>query len=250
MIDLKTPSWWGVKGSPPMKMPKIAEKPMVQTCVTCRKPSTQRYAPGWMCDNEKCASFSKINGQALAEPPAFHPAFLNERHEWPGEVKAPFLPKPAPPTDLMNDPEMSTSPEAWKGMVCPQCGRCNLRTKWDEWKCGTARCNYEIPIQYTARTAKALAPEHAFETEGHAISFDRFEDPIIQTSVKFYGYWRIATYELFPGNYVTHYFANLRINRQPGGADEMLEALQTTKMGMARHAVKKSKGKYLSKASA
>ena len=135
-------------------------------------------------------------------------------------------------------------------MVCPHCGRCNRRIKWDEWKCETTGCDYEIPIQYTAHTAKALAPDHAFETEGHAISFDRYEDPVVRTGVEFHGYWRKATYELSPGNYVTHYHANQPINRQPGGADEMLEALQSTKMGMARHAVKKSAGKYLGRASA
>ncbi len=88
MLDLKTPSWWGVKGSPPMKMPKIAERPLVQSCPTCRTSSKQRYAPGWMCDNEKCSSFSKSNGQAFTEPPAYHPAFLNERHKWPRHIKA------------------------------------------------------------------------------------------------------------------------------------------------------------------
>ncbi len=250
MLDLQTPSWWGVKGSPPMKMPKIFEKPMVQTCLACGRSSKQRYTPGWMCANEKCASFSKINGQALAEAPTYHPAFLNERHIWPRHVKAPFLSKPAPPTDLLNNPEMSTSLSAWKGMVCPYCGGCNSRTKWDEWKCATTGCEYELPIKHTVRTASALAPEHAFQTEGHAISFDRYEEPVVRTSLDFHGYWKKATYELFPGNHVTHYLANQQINRQPGGADEMLEGLQRAKMGMARHALKTSGGKYLSKASA
>ncbi len=96
---------------------------------------------------------------------------------------------------------------------CPGAKNAHCR---NEWKCATTGCDYEIPIRYTARSAKALAPGHAFETEGHAISFDKFEEPVVRTSLDFYGYWRKATYEVFPGNYISHYFANQRINRQPG----------------------------------
>ena len=130
-------------------------------------------------------------------------------------------------------------------MVCPDCGRCNSRSEWDEWKCQTDGCHYEIPIHHTVRPASALTPEHAFETEGHAISFDKWEEPVVRTSVGFHGYWRKATYELSPGNYIAHYFSNQPINRQPGGADEILEALQGSKMGMKRHALESSPGKWV-----
>ena len=245
-IGLKVPSWWGVKGSPlPPRRPNYSTKAPVQTCSACGTSSKQRYAPGWMCANASCTSFSKINGQAVNDPPAFDPLFLGERKKWPAQVKAPFPLKPEPPTALLNSPEMETSPYAWKGMVCPSCGGCNSRTEWDEWKCGTEGCTYEIPVHHTARPASALAPEHAFEAEGHSLSFDRWEEPVVRTKLEFYGYWRKATYELFPGNYITHYFANKEINRQPGGADEILEGLQRAEMGMKRHPLENSPGECL-----
>ena len=77
------------------------------------------------------------------------------------------------------------------------------------------------------------------------MSFDRWEEPVERTKVEFHGYWRKATYELFPGNYITHYFANQQINRQPGGADEAFEALQLAKMGMKRHPLENSPGRRL-----
>lgn len=244
-IDLKKPSWWGVKRSPlPSRKRNFITKALVQTCPDCETSSKQRYAPGWMCLNESCVSFSKVNGETVSEPPAFNPAFLEERNKWPAHIKPPFLLKPAPPTAHLNHPEMETSPSAWKGMVCPVCGGCNSRSEWDEWKCGTEGCTYEIPIHHTVRTASALAPEHAFEAEGHSMSFDKWEEPIVRTKMEFHGYWRKATYELFPGNYITHYFANQEINRQPGGANDILEALQGTKMGMKRHPLESSPGKY------
>ena len=246
MLDLKASSWWGVKGSPsPTQKPDYKTKALVKTCSACGTSSKQRYAPGWMCSNDKCAEFSTINRQAVIEPPAFNQVFIDERNRWPRHIKAPFPLKPAPPTTFLNNPEMGTSLSAWKGMVCPDCHRCNSRSEWDEWKCGTEGCTYEIPIHHTVRTAKALASEHAFEAEGHTMSFDKWEEPVERTKIEFHGYWRKATYELFPGNFITHYFANQQINRQPGGADEALEALQGTKMGLKRHPLENSPGKSL-----
>lgn len=245
-IDLKTPSWWGVKGSPlPTRRPDFITKALVQTCSTCGTSSKQRYAPGWMCSNESCASFSKINGEAVSEPPAYNPAFLKERNKWPRHIIAPFPLKPEPPIAYVNNPEMETSASAWKGMVCPKCGGCNSRSEWDEWKCDTNGCDFEIPIHHTVRPANTLAPEHAFEAEGHTMSFDKWEEPVVRSKMEFHGYWRKATYELFPGSFITHYFANQVINRQPGGADEILEALQGNKLGLKRHPLENSPGKHL-----
>ena len=129
-------------------------------------------------------------------------------------------------------------------MVCQICGRCNSRTHWDEWKCETDGCTYEIPIHHTIHKASALAPQHAFEAEGHAISFNKWESPVV-CKEDFIGYWRKETYELSPGNFISHYHANLVINRQPGGADEMLEALQGARMGMMRHPLEHSPGNFL-----
>lgn len=244
MIDLKAPSWWGVKGSPlPPRKPDYRTKVPAQTCSACGTTSKQRYAVGWMCANEACTSFSHINGEALNKVPAYNPVFLAERTKWPAKILPPMPFKPAPPAGLSN-PEMSTSHSAWKGMVCQICGRCNSRTHWDEWKCETDGCTYEIPIHHTIHKASALAPQHAFEAEGHAISFNKWESPVV-CKEDFIGYWRKETYELSPGNFISHYHANLVINRQPGGADEMLEALQGARMGMMRHPLEHSPGNFL-----
>lgn len=242
-IDLKAPSWWGVKGSAlPAQRPDYVTKAEVHTCSACAKSSKQCYAPGWMCLHKECANFSKIDGQAVIEPPAYNAAFINERNKWRANNIPTFPLKPPPPAALVNDPKMTTSHAAWKGMVCPHCGRCNSRTEWDQWKCVTEGCDFEIPIQHTVHSAIALAPDHSFPAEGHAICFDKWEEPVIRTKVEFHGYWRKSTYELFSGNFISHYSANTVINRQPGGADEVLEALQKAKLGMKRHFLEHSPG--------
>lgn len=246
MIDLKAPSWWGIKASPPFtQKPSYTTKALVHACPNCGTSSKQISTAGWKCLNVSCAEFSVLNEQCQQGAPAWNPAFLNERSKWPVSIKAPLQIKPAPPKTLPDGSLMGTSFQAWKGMVCPDCGRCNSRTEWDQWKCETEGCTFELPIQYSIIPLGQLTTDHAFEAEGHAIPFDKCEAPVVLTEAGFHGYWRKATYELFPGNYITHYFANKQINRQPGGADEILEALQGMKLDMKRHPLESSAGKSL-----
>lgn len=246
MIDLTQPSWWGIKGSPlPTQTPDYASKALVKTCTACGAASKQILEAGWECLNESCEEFSKVDGQVHRGAPIWNPAFINERNKWPAHIKAPLKLKPAPPTAKLNNSLQETALAAWKGMVCEKCGRCNSRTKWDEWKCETEGCTFEIFVPHTIFPVSSFAPDHAFEAEGHAIPFDKWSEPVVRTESVFRGYWRKATYELLPGNYVTHYFANQEINRQPGGADDILLALQGAKMGLQRSPLAKCASKRL-----
>ena len=107
-------------------------------CASCHAPSKQVFAAGWTCLNETCPKFANGVNQGAR---AWNPAFIGERNRWPAHVKAPMHIKPAPPTAPLDGALVETSLQAWKGMVCTQCGRCNSRTKWDEWRCGTIGCN-------------------------------------------------------------------------------------------------------------
>ena len=246
MIDLTTPSWWGIKGATlPPAIPDYTTKALRMTCTSCGTSSTQVSSTGWMCLDETCERFSAVDGMIPQGPSALNPAFINERKKWLVHIKVPMPVKPGLPAALSDGNLMETSSQAWKGMVCRECGRCNSRTKWDEWKCETEGCTFEIPITYTIIPRCQLAPDHAFEAEGHAIPFDKWEAPVVRTESTFIGYWRKATYELSPDNYVTHYMVNQVINRQPGGADEALEQLQGAKLGMQRFKLESSPGRLL-----
>ena len=71
-------------------------------------------------------------------------------------------------------------------------------------------------------------------------------EPIIRTEAAFHDWWRVMKFEVCPGNFITHLIANQVINRQPGGADEILESLQGEKLGMQRFAMKSCAGMLLS----
>ena len=233
MINLRDPSWCGIKGAPlPPSTPDFTTRALVQTCSACDQSSKQIFAAEWTCLNKTCKKFSKVKGTAQARQ--WNPDFINERSNWLAKVKAPLKVKPPPPTAPLDGTLMETSLKAWKGMVCPKCGRCNSRHKWDEWKCQTIGCDFEIPIQYHVIPASVLAPDHAFEAEGHSIPFDKFMEPVVRTESGFHGYWRKLTFEISPGNFISHYLANQIINRQPGGANEILESLQGERLGMQR----------------
>ena len=245
MIDLQSPSWWGVQGSPlPPKRPDYTSRASVRTCSICQTSSKEVLAAGWLCLNEKCTDFFTLNGRVYEGPRAWNQSFLTERNEWPANSIPPFDIKPAPPTQLVDGTmKDQTSLQAWKGMVCEDCGRCNSRTNWDEWKCKTEGCTYEVPIQYHIVPASSLAPDHAFQAEGHSIPFDKWLSPVVRTEAAFLGFWRKQTFELTPGNFVTHFISNQVINRQPGGADDTLAALQGEKLGMQRFPLGSCEGK-------
>ena len=242
MLDLSSPSWCGIQGAPlPPAAPDFKTKALIQTCSSCKVPSKQVFAAGWACLNEVCKRFSVVNGIDQGSR-MWNPAFLRERNKWPVYVKVPMPVKPALPTAPLNGLLMETSKEAWKGMVCPYCGQCNSRTKWDEWKCATNGCQFQIPIEYNIIPRVQLAPDHAFEAEGHSIPFDKCSEPVIQTEAGFHGWWRTMKFELCSDNFICHYIANQVINRQPGGADEILESLQGEKLGMQRFPMKSCPG--------
>ena len=246
MLDLKSPSWFGIRGAPlPPVTTDFTTKAQVLTCSSCHESSKQVFAAGWACLNETCVNFSTVHGINQGTR-MWNPAFINERNKWPAHIKAPMPVKPAPPTAPLDGSLMETSIKAWKGMVCPNCGRCNSRTKWDEWKCMTEGCQFEIPIKYHIIPRRELAPDHAFEAEGHSIPFDKCIEPVIRTRATFHGWWREMRYEMCEGNFISHYIANEVINRQPGGPDEILERLQGERLGMQRFPLRTCAGMYLS----
>ena len=128
MINLKTPSWCDVKGSPPpTTKPGFITKASREPCHVCGMSSKQVFEAGWTCLNEKCTNFS-TNHNVHQGTRSWNPAFVNERNEWPEYIKPPMPLKPAPPINSLNGSLMETSLQAWKGMVCRDCGRCNSRT--------------------------------------------------------------------------------------------------------------------------
>lgn len=232
-IDLDAKSWWAPAGSPlPVRSDAKAAR---QACKHCNKSTPQVFENGWICLNDACNQFWKLNGHEAPANLTYNPVFLKERTSWPSHIKPPFPLRPdLLVADNKSDVNLAVSLASWKGMACPKCGRCNSRTLWDAWKCQTIGCGFTHGIKHTIIDPHAVLPDHGVEFTGHALPQDKFLDPITLREPECVGDWRIHIYDLLPGNHVTHFMANAAINNKPGGAHDMFRALQGADIGLQR----------------
>lgn len=243
--DLSHPSWYSAWNSPlPPADRDYITKATCNSCASCDRTWSQVYRAGWMCLNDDCEDHFLIDGEVCTDL-EFNPIWANERKKWPQYIIPPFPLKPKPLIADSNVPELAgeTSLACWKGMVCPKCGRCNSRTKWDEWQCFNKACDFQLPVRHTVFPPSALVEKHGFQFEGHAISWDRFTAPVTKRETEWPGFWRHSTYDIPGGNIVSHFHANAVINRQPGGANDVLKALQGSKLGLERFSMGSASGK-------
>ena len=243
-IYLQEPSWYAAQDSPlPPAEHDYVTKAASKTCASCDHSWPQVYRAGWMCLNDDCEEHFSIDGEICTDL-TYNPVWENERTEWPSQVVPPFPLKPAPLLSDSNVPslEEETSLACWKGMVCPKCGRCNSRTKWDEWKCFNEACDFECAVKHTVFPPISLVEKHGFEFEGQAISWDTFAAPVTKRETEWPGWWRQSTYDIPGGNVISHFHANAPINRQPGGPNDILEALQGSKLGLERFTMGSASG--------
>ena len=235
-IDLSTKSWWAPAGSP---LPvRSDQKALRRMCTQCGKSNAQVFQNGWMCLNDGCRHFWQLNGQPAPAQLAHNPLFLNERTVWPSHIKPPFPLRPdLLVADNKNDVNLAVSRASWKGMACPKCGRCNSRTRWDAWRCQTIECGFTHGIKHTIIDPHTVLPDHGVESAGHALPQDKHLDPVTLREPEYIGDWRVHTYDLLPGNHVTHFMANGTLNHKPGGAHDMFKALQRADIGLQRFAL-------------
>ena len=234
-IDRTSKSWWARKDSPDRPMPPAFPSPAFrQTCVNCAHQSTQIYREGWMCLNENCDEFFLLNGAAPSDQLEYNTAFIEERTPWPASAM--------PPWPLM--PELpNASAFAWKGIVCPKCGRCNSRRHWHAWICDTEGCDFVHQLPQPILSAKMLLEGNEIFYDGHALPLDMVKLPVTMRAPEFIGGWRVHTYDLCPGNSIAHYHASEGVNRVPDGSNDLLEALQQQNpMGLQRFPMKMKTG--------
>lgn len=246
-LELEKKSWWAPKGSPlPAAVPKFDMQAALAGCIRCHSISKEIYRNGWMCLNEKCLAFFTINGQTPVNL-SYAVEFLNERSQWPKSAKPGPL-KPEPFLIDPGNPSFNYSRASWKGMVCPQCGRCNSRVHWARWECQTQSCRFTRDIQLTPLSHTSVLPSHGFQGTGHAVPQDRHTDPVVLREPVFLGDWRIHTFEVMIGTQmglVTHFQANSFVNQLCGGTNDIFRALQEADLGLQRFPLKSTRGKLI-----
>ena len=233
----------------PPAVPDYLTKAPRSICGTCGEESPLVYNEGWMCLSYKgCPNLGKVNGQPQPTQLTFNQAFLNERTPWPAGVMPAYSLVPDAITDDPLNEHHSTSVAAWRGFVCPNCNRCNSRIAWSSEVCVTQGCDYSRTITHPVLSRLSVLPPYTQEIYGHAMSHDEYRGHVQPPNVQHLGHWKVLTYKLCDGNYITHFLANKHINARPGGANDVfVEVQKGDGVGLKRPYMKNSMGKSLAR---
>ncbi|KAI7669063.1 hypothetical protein KC319_g6226, partial [Hortaea werneckii] len=228
------PAWHAPVGAP-THHPSGAGELVKSTCASCAHCYPQIFLESWMCLNSSCDRFWRLgNGQeAPSGALTYNPAYLLHRTPWPVEEE-PFDVRPRMPQSGKVIGDTLTYINT-RGIVCPNCGRCNPRYRFSGWVCDNQHCDWEgLKVNHQAIMPAAL--HQATNTFGDGPSLGRNRhDPSVSVKVSYTHGYKIFTYtvEGIQGRFV-HAVANGRINREWQGPDDMFAALQTEDMGLER----------------
>ncbi|KAI9828288.1 MAG: hypothetical protein M1819_006626 [Sarea resinae] len=227
------PSWWSPADPGLQPLPAQYPDPVENECYLCHQSCPQVYNQGWMCLNHKCKAFWKMDGWATPGELSYDLRFLKQRRTNPTMATCYQL----QPSIFHEDPQVefghNVSRAAWKGFVCPQCGRCNSRIKWSYWQCLTVGCHYTRQVTHNILPLRALSDPQSpfgwgFRLPNYAVGAN------IATKTYHAKQWLIYRHEVPECGFLYHFVANKAINEQAGSADEMWNDLQQADLGLSR----------------
>lgn len=228
-------SWWASSAGPEPTIIGEQAPPETRTCTHCHLASQQVYLQGWMCLQPDCPQFWKL--ESGNEPQErgllYDPRFLKQHTLWPhSSIPQPLRPNAFAlgPTPILGD---DVSWAAAKGLVCPQCGRCNSREAWEGWQCGN--CDFAYSLLHANVPVAALHDPYHPLSSGYTLSRDNYSSTI-PFRVEFAHNYRI-NYFTIPGvdGFIAHFIANKTINEEPDiGPDAMWTDLQTSNLDLRR----------------
>jgi hypothetical protein len=212
-----------------------------QTCTACSKSCPQIYLINWLCTNTDCTAFWKLpNGQdAPYRELDYHPAFLQHRTTWERE-DPPFSLNPGVPQVDQHFGD-SLAYVSTRGVVCPDCGRCNIRYMFTHWRCDTVGCKWKLvpKIQVVMPSNLGHTPWD-MASDGPSL-VKTLAKPAIHTQVRYISNYKAIKYTIegvFGSVIVAK--ANKQIVSEPGGADDMFRELQTVNVGLERRILRKT----------
>lgn len=226
----------------PAKLPSSAElSPPIRTCTACSKSCPQVYLIDWLCTDPDCTAFWKLpNGQdAPYGKLDYHPAFLQHRTEWERE-DPPFSLNPGVPQIDQHFGD-SLAYVSTRGVVCPDCGRCNMRYLFTHWRCDTIGCKWKlIPEVRVVMPSNLSHTPWDMTSDGPSLA-KAVVKPVVHTQVRYLSNYKVIKYTI-EGVFgsVVLAKANKHVVSEPGGADDMFRELQMTSVGLERRVLRKT----------
>lgn len=168
-IDLSERSWWSNAAHGSLPYPSLEErdfetKAASETCGTCGQTSVRLFKSHFVCLNEGCRKWFRVNGKLVENQPGnivYNDNFLGERFDrlddalvvQPLEETYPnlypsfeqFIAKNYPdsqgPESSVTAANLAARNEALlTGFSCPQCGLANSRVQYHGWYCRNTDC--------------------------------------------------------------------------------------------------------------
>ncbi|TKA64132.1 hypothetical protein B0A55_07202 [Friedmanniomyces simplex] len=214
----------------------IAGELLTKTCSACLQSHPQLYLDCWVCLNPACGRFWKL-GDGQEDAPCgsllYNPAFLLDRTPWENEEE-PYSVVPSFPDIGKTIGDNLTSINT-RGVVCPECGRCNPRYLFKGWRCVRPGCSWPgLWPQHQPIVPAALHLPWGSSGYGPALGRNK-HDGSVGVSVRYTHNYKVYTYN-FPGigGSFIHAVANNTIKEEARGPDEMLAELQKADMGLER----------------
>ena len=238
-------SWWMPANAPLTS--GSPQKAVRETCVVCKATWPHIYSQGFICFNQKCKTFWKLEGKApQPEDISYNPAWLAEETPWPENIEPPYALRPEPlPNNVRQDPFYATSYAATRGIVCEWCGRCISRKKMDGWFCETENCGWSYLLPRMAFSIRIVNQACGARFDGHAIPFHKHALPITRLPEQILGPWRKETFEISKGNFLVQLHSNEAVNILPGGPNDMFSAMTDPRIEFERRPMKSAQGKYI-----
>ena len=225
--------WWAPEGTAQPPTPRDYDtKGLHRVCGSCGKDSVQVYKESWYCLDHECNPDGLLEDGARLTSFDYDEAFLKQRTPQDLAVTPPFDLIKEPPTKDPMIADFAAGRQAWMGLVCKNCGRCLSRENWDGWVCGANGCTWAWPMEHSVVSYRECisGPEY----DGHAMPLDAWRDPVKELRCETNGQYFEHTFELLPGNTVTHLMANKHINGRPNGPNDLFHRLQQEKLGLQR----------------
>lgn len=252
-LDLEEPSWWAVEGSsdPPPLSERTFAPPRSAVCGECNTASNQIYEEGWMCLQRNCSAFWRLETGEPPEELHYHADFLNSREQPDDQIQPETSLVPGVLTSLYEHPEASTQRIAWRGVVCPECHKCVSRRYWNGWVCSDPtdtnyqdgnRCQWKYFLNMPLISLRSVVSDPELGVTKRAIRID--DDQTIQPQVQWTREYQKFTYVIDGVGSVIHYSANKPVLDQRNGPNELFERLQKIDLGLRRHPLKQSVGKW------
>ena len=237
-LDKTTPPWYAAQNHTDTSSDPALP---IRECHICGKTCPQIYLIGWICTNPECDALWKLpdGRDAPYGELDYHPGFLLANTPW-ERNDPPFSVSPGVPQigQYFGD---NLSAVNTRGIVCPDCGRCNTRYLFIGWRCDTQGCKWKLMPQHQVVMPSNLHHNPwDMATNGPSLIKSSVK-PAIHTTIRYCHNYKVVKYTIEGVNgSVIVAKANQKVVSELGGPNDMFREIQSTDIGLERRMLRRT----------